>query len=89
MTQPTFDFFTDPGHGWLKVTQKHLNLIGLKPADFTSYSYVKGDALYLEEDQDASLFINKWKEHFGEGSFKIRENHTNNQSRIRSYDCNG
>lgn len=84
MTTHKFDFYADPGHGWLKVTQKHLNLIGMKVSDFTRYSFVKGDALYLEEDCDAHNFLRTWKSHFGEPI--IKSHHTNRSSRIRSYE---
>ena len=59
----TFDFISDPGHGWLKVNTRDLFALGLTPADFSSYSYRRGDDLYLEEDCDASLFIVRYREH--------------------------
>lgn len=49
-------FFSDPGHGWLEVDMVHI--IGLGLADkISDYSYVQGDYAYLEEDCDATLFI--------------------------------
>jgi hypothetical protein len=55
-------FWTDPGHGWLEVTQEHLDLVGLKPEHFTDYSYRKGNRFFLEEDCDAPRFLNAAKE---------------------------
>jgi hypothetical protein len=33
------EFVNDPGHGWLIVSRKQLDLVGLQPSDFSSYSY--------------------------------------------------
>ncbi len=85
MTHHAFTFYADPGHGWLKVTLKQLSLIGMKPQDFSSYSYRLGDAVYLEEDADATKFLHKWKEQ-EIGSCIINHKHTDKQSRIRSYE---
>ena len=51
-------FHTDGGHGWLEVSRLALDLVGV--ADQVSgYSYQSLDGLtvYLEEDQDCSLFF--------------------------------
>lgn len=78
-----FTFFTDPSHGWLKVKITDLPRIGLRTDDFTPFSYQYGDNLYLEEDCDATTFIDKWSKTFGSCDYSIRN--TNRQSRIRSY----
>lgn len=52
------DFISDPGHGWIKIPKKLSN--GLK---FSSCSYQDPDNYYLEEDQDACLFLDKLKDH--------------------------
>jgi hypothetical protein len=47
---------TDSGHGWLAV--KRAELVELGIADkITSYSYVRGATVYLDEDCDAATFI--------------------------------
>lgn len=74
-----FDFYADPGHGWAKVDLKTLAKLGLSPADFSSFSYLKGDNIYLEEDADLTAFVNR------HGNVRFREHHTDNESRIRSY----
>lgn len=55
-------FWTDPGHGWLEVSQEVLDLVGLKPEHFTDCSYRKGNRFFLEEDCDAPRFLNAAKE---------------------------
>lgn len=57
----TYIFHSDPGHGWLAV--KRAELIRLNILEkVTPYSYQNGATVYLEEDCDASLFINRKKE---------------------------
>ena len=67
--QKTFTFYSDPGHSWLKVSQKDCDLLNLKPDDFSSYSYMDrqkaGVVFYLEEDCDAGVFLEKYKTAFG------------------------
>jgi len=57
-----FTFYTDPGHGWLCVTLQDLANVGLNPWDFTKYSYRSRDGklFYLEEDCDASKFVDAY-----------------------------
>ena len=52
-----FTFYSDPGHGWLKVNKRDLMELSLEDK-ISNYSYVSGENVYLEEDCDASLF---WK----------------------------
>lgn len=49
-------FHSDAGHGWLAVKRELLNLLGIADK-VTSYSYQRGQSVYLEEDCDASLLI--------------------------------
>lgn len=63
--EKSFTFHTDAGHGWLEVLQADYEAAGLSARDFTRYSYQKkgahGLTFYLEEDQDAPLFLHKYK----------------------------
>ena len=78
----TFAFYQDPGHGWIKVPVKLLVTLGV--ADKVShYSYYRNGFAYLEEDNDAALFIHKMKS-IGVVP-KFRESHTDRQSIIRNY----
>jgi len=72
-------YYTDSGHGWVKTPKKLL--IDLEIINNIShYSYQKNDFVYLEEDCDLSMLLQKldekkipWnlKEHFSHNS-KIR-----------------
>ena len=63
----TYRFITDPGHGWLEVPVADLATVGLKPTDFSRFSYQSRDGvmLYLEEDCDATKFINEYYARYG------------------------
>lgn len=54
-------FYSDPGHGWLKVPRKLLLQMGVI-TQISPYSYESEDAVFLEEDRDASLFIEAAKQ---------------------------
>lgn len=56
------NFFTDPGHGWLAVHACELDKFGLIDK-VSSYSYMNlaSGHVYLEEDVDAPLFMNRAK----------------------------
>jgi hypothetical protein len=79
--QHVFQFYEDPGHGWMKVPLTEIKRLGIEP---TTYSYMRGDFAYLEEDHDASLFIAAKKAR-GE-TFRFNEHVANKSSKIRSYD---
>jgi len=63
----TVTYWEDERHGWLEVTARQLEQVGLKPADLTEFSYLKrlskphGPAglicYYLEEDADLPKFL--------------------------------
>lgn len=76
------DFYEDPGHGWLKVSLAELKSLGIENR-ISAYSYRQGDWAYLEEDCDAGIYIEVMKK-FGK-EVLLNEHHTNQQSRIRSY----
>ena len=77
-----FDFYTDPGHGWVKVKKTLLVKLGID-RKITAYSYQRGEHAYLEEDCDASLLIETLK---AKGfSYSFRSHNANKSSKIRSY----
>lgn len=76
-----YRFYTDAGHGWLAVKRNELKELGLL-SKISSYSYEKGNTVYLEEDCDASLFIAAKKAKGEEVAFV--ESHVS-RSPIRSY----
>lgn len=92
---PSMIFYQDPGHGWLKVPMKYIKELSIEN-DISSYSYKLGEFVYLEEDSDVSAFINALFKKTGlpeedkprfmnEFKNKVKTQHTNNYSKIRSY----
>ena len=51
---------SDAGHGWLAVKLADLKMLGIESV-ITDFSYVKGKTAYLEEDKDATTYINAMK----------------------------
>jgi hypothetical protein len=78
----TLPYYQDPGHGWVRVSVGLLH--GLKIAHLiTPYSYRRGDHAYLEEDGDLSQLLTAAA---AAGiTVKLKQHHTNKQSKIRSY----
>ena len=90
----TYTYFTDPGHGWLRVTRKELVTLGIDK-DITRYSYARGAWVYLEEDCDMATFMRAkgWLqdngravEGFWDSGVIKHKNCLTRQSTIRSYD---
>jgi hypothetical protein len=73
----------DPGHGWLEVKYSELKDLGIEDK-ISSYSYIKGDAVYLEEDCDAAVYLDAMKAKGKEIEF-IELNEPDNYSKIRDY----
>jgi hypothetical protein len=79
-----FHFFMDDGHGWVKVEKQLLKTLGIEK-NISSYSYMKGDVAYLEEDSDASKFHRAFGKMFMADPQYI--NHTvEGRSSIRQYE---
>ena len=75
-----YKLLTDPGHGWLSVRRSELYDLGIASL-ISSYSYQKGNRVYLEEDCDLNIFIQAKKGH--NEPFEIVEQHTNRNHWIR------
>lgn len=56
MTTRKLTFHTDPGHGWLEVSRADLDALAIADR-VTPYSYQRAGRVYLEEDLDASLYL--------------------------------
>lgn len=52
-----YTFYSDPGHGWLAVNLDELIQLGIQDK-ISSYSYMHGNTVYLEEDCDMAEFMN-------------------------------
>lgn len=85
--QTVFDVYNDPGHAWAKVPSRVLAELGFLPWDFSGYSYVGRDCLFLEEDCDLGRFAARYREVTGRDPM-WREHHCNGRSRIRSKPSN-
>jgi hypothetical protein len=55
----TFNFISDDSHGWLEV---NLNEYPEAKKFATGCGYINGSKIYLEEDDEATGFINYLKE---------------------------
>ena len=78
-----FDFYEDPGHGWLAVPLELLDRLQLLDR-VSHYSYLRGRLAHLEEDCDYGLLARALSDR---GLlFTVRHHHTDKHSRIRNYD---
>lgn len=64
-------FVADPGHGWLLVAAERYRAYGLDPARISACSHVSPDrsVFALEEDGDAELFLQAFRNHHGAAPF--------------------
>ena len=62
----TYKFISDPGHGWLEVPHQDLIDLGVDNK-ISKYSYLdrSSNMAYLEEDLDAGVFMDRYKEVVG------------------------
>lgn len=75
--------YTDPGHGWGAVKRTVLTDLGIANR-VSTYSYQRGQSVYLEEDCDLSLLMGALRERGITPVFD--ERHTDRRSPIRSYE---
>ena len=84
MKQPIIiKVYNDRGHGWGAVKRSLLFELGLLNR-ISSYSYQKGNTVYLEEDVDLNLVTQRLVK-LG-ADFTFIEKYTDRRSPIRSYD---
>ena len=55
------EFYTDNGHGWLRVDEGMLSKLGIAER-ISEYSYMNGSNVFLEEDVDAGIYIKAYEE---------------------------
>lgn len=79
----TYNIYSDPSHGWMKVSIHKLIKYGIAN-NISRYSYYRNGSVYLEEDRDMKLFVVTAKKH-GE-HIKVRQFNGNRSSRLRSYE---
>lgn len=73
-------FFSDSGHGWLRVPLSELRGLSI---DISDCSYRDKQYAYLEEDCDAPAYIDAWEAKRGLGVVVGGEQHTDGESFIR------
>jgi len=77
------NIFSDPGHAWAAVLFEELQELKIEHK-ITSYSYIKNGIVYLEEDYDFGIYMNRLKEVYPDIELTIKESHNNNCP-IRNY----
>lgn len=78
-----FIYYSDPSHGWVKVSIKKLLELGITE-HISKYSYINGVYAFLEGDKDLETF-REAMEKAGQ-SVTFKEYTTNKSSRIRHHD---
>jgi lipocalin len=77
----TLTFHADPAHGWLEVTRADIEALNIAHK-ISRYSYQKDDRIFLEEDCDATHYLQAAK---GKGwNITTTEKHSNADSFIRN-----
>jgi proteasome assembly chaperone (PAC2) family protein len=82
-----FNFYGDPGHGWVKVPYSLIKKLGIEKK-ISFYSYYRKGNVYLEEDCDFRTFHNAMQEkkQITITEQHIKSFHTDRSSKIRGYD---
>ena len=70
--------YCDPRHAWLQVSLETIKEIGKSVSDYTSFSFIDEDYIYLEEDVDQKLF----EQDYGK-PIQIQIMRSDNRSRVR------
>ena len=78
----TLDFYSDPAHGWLKVSFSEL--YDLEIAQYMSCSFERGEFAYLEEDCAMPVYIAALNAQGYNVKFNFHE--SDRSSKIRNYD---
>jgi hypothetical protein len=80
--QKTFTLYSDPAHGWVKVSKTLLKTLGIDEK-ISNFSYQRGEFAYLEEDCDASLLVDALEKRGVNPKFVNKV--SDKASRIRNY----
>ena len=83
MKKITLDFFSDPGHGWVRFSLVRLAELGMLN-EISPYSYQRGKYVFLEEDRDLGRLTARLQRE-GYRVFNWKHHSTNRQSKIRGY----
>jgi len=77
-------YYSDPGHGYLRVPLKLIKMYGLCNK-ISGYSFKSKEYAFLEEDCDAALFLKAIKENGNEDKYKIVEKVLDRPAACRNY----
>ena len=80
----TFPYIQDAGHGWARVPKAEIAKAGVAD-QISSYSFQKGNNVYLEQDADMQVFVAARTKQGLETKFSDYVNKSR-PSRIRNYD---
>ena len=78
----SFDFYSDPGHGWLEVPMAAIKYLDIADR-ISECSYVNFSNVYLEEDEDMSTFFTAYRGHYGKEPVIVQK--FDDEQRIRGY----
>jgi len=78
-----YEFHYDSGHGWLKVSKQELINLSIENK-ISTFSYMHGDDVYLEEDCDAGVFQQAMDR--ADKEFETTAINDGDDSIIRTYD---
>lgn len=81
MKTQKLNFYCDRGHGWLEVMREDIDALGLADK-ISAHSYARAGWAYLEEDNDASRYLDAAKA--AGYTLHIVEKYTDIDSPIRS-----
>lgn len=82
----TYTYLQDADHGWLIVSRADLDSAGLSPADFSTWSYVCGDTLALDEYGDMPKFLKRLDERGI--PYRLHDRRTQGDAHVRHWVCN-
>lgn len=77
-----FKIYSDQQYGWIRVKKKLIEELGIGDK-ISTFSYQRGEDVYLEEPLDANIFLSAYRKKIGELLFD--EKHSYRNSRIRGY----
>lgn len=83
MREGSYVFHSDPGHAWLAVLIAELLELGIETM-ISPYSYENNGKAYLEEDCDATVFMNAYEKKMGH-KLEYAESYKE-RTPIRNYD---
>ena len=82
----TYHIYCDPRHAWLKVSFAEIKELEIQDK-ISTFSYLRNDQIYLEEDRDLSIFLKAKLEtdNLQRDQLNLVEHYTDRPSRIRNY----